>query len=306
MSQTQTEAKDQAESLVVPIVQKTRGSKVESVTRLTGGVVNQVFLIKCRTENLVLRMNADCLPIYVKEEWAMAQAKANAVSVPAVFAVGEIDSVSYMLMEHEPGVMLSTFTGNRKKAFFELGRQAKLTNSIKVQGFGFHLDWSGRSPVFTKSWSEVVKEEQEMLFSTNALANMGALSKGQVIAAEKFLAARYDWQPEPRLCHGDLNANNVLVHKDEIVILDWTQTKGGAAPFFDLAGLSMKDPGEFEALCLGYGLTASQIAEYRKDFERVCLTDVLRAAVWAHQVKHPQIEKFVRDVQESYDKILAR
>jgi hypothetical protein len=68
----------------------------------------------------------------------------------------------------------------------------------------------------------------------------------------------------------------------------------------------MNHTGEFKALCSGYGLTEARLGDCAVDLQRVALKDVLRAAAWAYNVHHGQIDKFVGEVREIYCKIFAR
>ena len=295
-----------AHQIVLDILRQTlRGGIPGSISKLTGGVVNQVYRVTTTEEQLVVRFNADSLAVFQKERWAMQKASEVGARVPEVFAVGEVENQSFMLMEYVPGVMLSDYRGDREAAFSELGRQTRLINDTPVTGFGFHLDWSVKDdPVFTETWADLCDSEHRMIFGNNALITMGALTADQDSRVRDYLAPLESWNIHPSLCHGDLNSNNVLVQADgNIVILDWTQVKGGASPFYDLSRLSFQDADDFRAMCFGYGLSERQISNQRDDMHRVALKDVLRAASWAFSVQHPELEKFSRDVQELYNRI---
>ena len=293
------------ETLVRQAVFNLTGEHVQSIKRLTGGVVNQVLLVATHSGHLVFRCNTDSLPCFLKEQWAMKTASAHGVLVPEVLEVGEVAGTTFMVMDYKPGTMFGDFQGDRKRAAVEIGRQLRLINSIEVDGFGFHLDWSAGAPVFTETWQAVRRGEDEMIFGSDALIAMGALSAEQFSKARLFLDQMNAWRFPPRLCHGDPNPNNFIVQEDGgVVVLDWTQVKGGVAPFYDLARLSLEDAGEFKALCSGYGLTDAQVAEYAVGMRCIALTDELRAAAWAYGVQHPLLPKFAQNAQRRYRLIL--
>jgi fructosamine-3-kinase len=281
------------------------GESVVAITKLHGGVVNQVFSVATEHHRYVLRLNQDSLAVFLKEQWAMAQASKKQVRVPQVFVVGETDGISYMLMEQAPGVMLSQYSGDRERAFVNLGAQVRRLHQIQVEGYGFDLDLTDiEHPRFREDWAEVIRGEHEMTFANPSLLEMGALNQNQIEAAIEFLKPMAMWQYPAMLCHGDLNLSNVLVDENgEVTILDWTGAKGGPALLFDLSGLSMKNPAEFAAFCHGYGLSNEQRSELKSDWQRIALKDVLRAAAWGYSVKHEQLAKFAADVQEIYRKI---
>jgi fructosamine-3-kinase len=300
-------SREKTADLIGQVVRSSRGKSVTSIAKLHGGVVNEVFLVATDEERLVMRLNEDSLTVFLKEQWAMTRARERHVQVPEVFDVGEIEGLSFMLMAHAPGVMLSQLSRERDRAFTALGEQTRRIHEVNVEGFGFNLDLSDPlRPRFTETWADLVRGEHEMIFANSSLLEMGALNAQEIAAAIEFLEPMSQWQHPPALCHGDLNLTNVLVDDvGAVTILDWTQTKGGAATLFDLAGMSMKNPSEFEALCLGYGLNASQQEELRSDWQRIALKDVLRAAVWSYSVKHEQFARFAADAQEMYRKVFS-
>jgi fructosamine-3-kinase len=285
------------------VVERELGSPADQVTPMTGGVVNFVFKAEMPGTAVVVRMNRDSLSVYRKEQWAMAQAAAAGANVPTVHAVNSYLGHDYMLMSLAPGYHLAQHRGDVSAVVRRLGEQARLVNDIPVRGFGFHLDLSGDPPAFTQSWSELVATEQDWIFGSDALREMGALDAAAIAWARAFLAPLHEVSPEPRLCHGDLHPGNVLVTPDgQPILLDWTGCKGGWAPIFDLSRFCATAPGYASAFAAGYGLSPQEYRALESDLLRMDLTDNLRAAVWAFGVKHEQMPKFVEDARKSMER----
>lgn len=275
-----------------------------SLTRLTGGVVNQVFRVGTPRCSLVVRTNSDCLDVFRKEEWAMRQAEERGVNVPSVFFVGERRGLCYMVMSDIRGQTLDKFDGDRQSALVELGRQIRLINSVAVDGFGFGFDRAQKR--FTSTWHEVVQHEQEWIFGSKAML-LPVLGQAGLAECRTFLAPMYDWNLSPRLCHGDINPGNVIVADDgRVFIIDWTLSKGGPAALYDLSTLSVSDRAEeFAAVCRGWGISDTEREAMLSDLHRVALTDVLRAAAWAYSVNHPELARFQLDVRAVFAKTLS-
>ncbi|HEY9733450.1 MAG TPA: aminoglycoside phosphotransferase family protein [Drouetiella sp.] len=276
--------------------------------RLTGGVVNDVFRVSTTGESFIARFSPDSLRVYQKEEWAMNRVATAGVRTPRVFGVGEDKNLSYMFLEDMGGRTLADMTGDRSLALEKLGKQIALTNSIKVKGFGFWVDLSDpEKPFFTESWRAMRAAENKFIFDGEPLVKLGALTSRENQEAKKFLQPMINWNYEPRLCHGDVNLNNAILRDNgEVAVIDWTQVKGGVAPFFDLANLSAKIPTEFPSFLKGYGLSPRQYASRIDSYQRVLLTDSLRAGSWAQQTSHPEAHKFVADIRSAYESIVGR
>lgn len=288
---------------VAEIAESVGLGKAQSVSRLTGGKVNHVFLVQSKTARKVLRLNTACREVFAKEKWAMEQARQAGVTVPEVFALGQCLGYDYMLLSFEEGEPLSSFTGDKERAIFALGRQASLINSVAVEGYGYHLVLGAR-PRFSATWKEAVTGELLMTFEHSACVKTGALSEAENQKCRVFLEAILDFDFPARLCHCDLNEHNVLVQDGgRLVILDWTQAKGGAAPLFDLARHSIKEPSWFDAICEGYGLSPSQRLAYATNFHRIALADKMRALAWAFSNEHPRLCEFIADVRSVYSQV---
>lgn len=280
---------------------------VLGATRLQGGVVNNVYRIETTGKPFIARFCPDSLSVYQKEHWAMDTAASRGVITPRIFKVGDEGTTSYMLMEDVGRRTLADLEGDRGEALQKLGKQIALTNGIKVEGFGFSLDLSNpQKPFFTQSWKTMKAGENRYIFDGGPLVKLGALSAKENLEAQKFLQPMLDWNFEPRLCHGDVSLNNAIMRDDgAVAVIDWTQAKGGVAPYFDLARLSTEIPAELPSFLKGYGITPQQFASQSQNYQRVALTDVLRAGSWAQRTSHSEPQKFVADIRKLYESVIG-
>ncbi|HEY9676613.1 MAG TPA: aminoglycoside phosphotransferase family protein [Drouetiella sp.] len=279
---------------------------LRSVKRFSDGVVNRVYLVSAKHGKFVARLNEDCLVTFKKEAWAIERASKFGVIAPKVFGVGEIGNTGYMVMEYVSGKNFSDVKRNRRKALNDFGRQTKLINSIEVGGFGFFLDW-GDEITFKETWSETCEVQHKFIFGNSDLVQMGALTNEEQNRVIDFLAPMNDWKYPPMLCHGDVSTGNVIVKPDgTVVVIDWTQVKGGVAPYYDLAGLSEKlTDADFREFLQGYGMSPEEFAADRMNYRRIRLCDVARGASWAHQVKHSNPDRFIEEVRQVYHSIFG-
>lgn len=280
---------------------------VVGATKLQGGVVNNVFRIETTGNSFIARFCPDSLNVYQKEHWAMDMASLHGVRTPRIYRVGEDGQTSYMLMEDLGRNTLADLTGDRGEALHKLGKQIALTNGIKVEGFGFSLDLNNpHKPFFTESWKAMKAGENRYIFDDEPLVKLGALSAKENQEARKFLQPMLDWKFKPRLCHGDVSLNNAIVQEDgAVAVIDWTQAKGGVAPYFDLARLSTKIPTELPSFLKGYGISPQEFASQSQNYQRVALTDVLRAGSWAQRTGHSEPHKFVADIRQLYESFIG-
>ena len=280
---------------------------VSSFEQFAGGVVNSVFRVVGKNGTFVARLSKDSLETYRKEAWAMNQASQAGVCVPEVFGLGDLPETSFMVLEHiDRHSCVAEMTEGRTAALVELGRQAKLVNSIDVEGFGFFLNWNRPTPTFTQTWSSARTAEELFVFEDDDLLAMGALTVKEQARVMRFLQPMWSWYVEPKLCHGDLNLGNAIATTDgKVAMIDWTQAKGGIAPYYDLAVLSESNSADFQSVALGYGLTTEDFENDRQNYQRIALMDVLRAGAWANKVKHPDLHKFISDVRRAFESMSA-
>ncbi|GGW84153.1 fructosamine kinase family protein [Salegentibacter mishustinae] len=106
-------------------------------SRLTGGDINDVFLITSEEKKQVVKINnAEKFPGMFEAEKAGLEAlqKSKVIDVPNVLGMGEIENTSYLLLEYkESAVKSSTF-------WTDFGKQMANLHKTTSEEFGFHQD----------------------------------------------------------------------------------------------------------------------------------------------------------------------
>ena len=226
------------QAAISEIFKRERGDVPLDIQPLHGGVVNAVFSVQLPDRNFVIRLKEDSLAVYRKEKWVMECAAVAGVKVPEVFAVGQSETLSYMIIEKIEGVPGSAYKGDPTPLLRELGRMARIVNEIEVEGFGFHLEMQP-TPHFTESWQDMMSWEKEFIFGTDTLLSIGALNKQKFERAQRFLEPMQHWKFPPRLSHSDISLENMMLSNEGVVyLIDWTQAKGSPAPYFDIGNFA--------------------------------------------------------------------
>ena len=106
-------------------------------SRLTGGDINDVFLITSEEKKQVVKINnAEKFPGMFEAEKAGLEAlqKPKVIDVPNVLGMGEIENTSYLLLEYkESAAKSSTF-------WKDFGKQMANLHKTTSKEFGFHQD----------------------------------------------------------------------------------------------------------------------------------------------------------------------
>jgi hypothetical protein len=181
-------------------------------SRLTGGDINDVFLITSEGKKLVVKINnASKFPGMFAAEKAGLEAlqKPSVIDVPNVLGIGEIDSTAYLLIEFRESAAKNT-------DFWEtFGKQMAALHKTTSIEFGFHQDnYIGSLPQRNnKKTSAADFYISERLEPQLKLAK----DKGYDLGVEKsffrnILAIIPD--EKPALIHGDLWGGNYLVNAE--------------------------------------------------------------------------------------------
>ncbi|SKB75438.1 hypothetical protein SAMN05660776_2842 [Salegentibacter holothuriorum] len=178
--------------------------------RLTGGDINDVFLITAGDKKQVVKINnAEKFPGMFAAEKAGLEAlhKPKVIDVPNVLGMGEIENTSYLLLEYkESAAKSSTF-------WKDFGKQMAALHKITSEEFGFHQDnYIGSLPQKNKSTKSAVdfyisqRLEPQFKLAKDTGYDLGVTKSffrniSEIIPDEK-----------PALIHGDLWGGNYLVN----------------------------------------------------------------------------------------------
>jgi len=223
---------------------------------------------------------------YEKERWVMEKARACGVPVPSVLAVTGTESHVYMILTHISGVSGIEYAGDRIHIWRQLGRYARVINSIKSEGLGGRLiDSCGDR--FAQSWVQWVEEELRRLFKDDRFVRWGILSSRQVCQAKNKLETFLEWSFEPTLNHGNLSLENTIVDDcDALAIIDWGNAMSHRSPHFDLAEVCLwnKDLQVVEGFREGYGISHREFEDMKSEIAVLQLWRVLDCINWSLKV----------------------
>lgn len=186
---------------------------------LSGGDINEVFLLKCEEENLVVKINnSDNFPGMFTAEAKGLKLLENSKSfrIPKQLATGTVGKDSYLLMEY-------IATGNKSDDFWEefAGKLVKLHKTTQPQ-FGLDLNnYIGSLPQrngFCDKASEFYISQR--LVPQFELANRNGFQFHNLDQFYKNISEEIP-EEKPSLIHGDLWGGNYMVStKSEAVLID--------------------------------------------------------------------------------------
>lgn len=290
MTATHPTEEQQAAALVSGCLQE----PVQSVMPIVGkGIVNRVFIVRTAQAEVVVRMREDALSDYRKERWCLEQAAARGVPGPSVLALGEAETVAYLLQSRVPGENGEDRPDAAEHLWREIGRYARAIETIPVTGFGEELTDPERG-VFGDShvsaWRDFVTYNIESLTDTDPLLQLNVLTRAQSSQARRLFEEIRDREFSIGLHHGDLSLKNTHLAADGTVyLLDWGSAAADLSPQAALMNvlkshLLTNDPDAagFRAFLAGYGLSPSAFEAMRPELDTLLLLrafDLVRYAL---------------------------
>lgn len=266
------------------------GSGKLLITALAGGLTNQVFRVRHAEGNFIVRLGGDSSKIsdFMKEQWAIATARAQGVPAPEVLQVGnEPAPVSYMISRQSTG-KVATDHPKRLHIVRELGAYAAKIHSIPTEGFGCTFDWSHNKLTRNKTWREFLESELKIEERLALLERYKMLDAARAKRLRSILESVGANGKATALSHGDLRLKNVLVNeKGKILcILDWENCMSNLAPEWDLA-LALHDLSidAKQELLAGYGLTGAQISAMSPAWKAITVINYARTVQSAGEKK---------------------
>lgn len=255
---------DRGRRMVRQLVEHYFDSKPTRLKHRGAGKSNTVFEVHHPKGDLIVRVapGTTGLDSFLKEQWSVERARDAGVPVPEILEVGQgLIPNPYMIQRLLKGNS-ATDHPDRLMIIREMGKYARLINSIPTEGYGNTFDWSSNRLSFNKTFAEFLEQEYD------SDGRIQTLKKHKMIdsAQAKRIAAVLDQASKGRsashLAHGDLRLKNVLVDADgEIMsVLDWDNCCASVAPAWDLA-IALHDlsiDGK-EAFVEGYGLTPAEL-----------------------------------------------
>ena len=193
------------------------GFELASYSALSGGDINEVFLIESSSEKFVIKLNhATRFPGMFNAEKIGLETlrKADVIDVPKPIMTGKVDSQSYLALEYKnPGKQTSDF-------WEVFGEQLANLHQVTSSTFGLETDnYIGSLPQYNEKRNSAAEFYIEMRLEPQIKM---ASDKGfQLNISDRFYSNCQETIPdEPSsLVHGDLWNGNYLVNSEGLPCL---------------------------------------------------------------------------------------
>lgn len=191
------------------------------VQRLTGGDINDVFLVEINHERVVVKKNEERrFPGMLEKEFrALVYLRENSPArYPNAIESFVANGFQYLLLEYvEPA-------NNSDKGQRSLGRLLAQQHAVSNEFFGWEEDnyigsLSQQNDMMS-SWSDFYAE-QRLLFQAKMAFDSGVVDRTFVTKMERFCSKLPELFPQekPALLHGDLWGGNYFIGKNDIPLL---------------------------------------------------------------------------------------
>ena len=241
------------------------GKRPARVRRLSGGLNNHVFEAQLGRDELVVRISDDPakLQTFIKEQWAVRQARRERVPTPEILEVGNtVIAKPYMISTKVLGID-ATCWPHRLETAREMGHYAAKINSISTKGYGMVFDWSRNTLSKNKSWRQFLEDELKIDERVEILARRRLMRDRDLKSLRQKINDLKSWHGQPALTHGDIRFKNVMLDEAGKIraILDWENCSSNLAPHWELS-IALHDLciDEKEAFLEGYGMSPRQYA----------------------------------------------
>ena len=256
----------QMKELAQTVIAHHFGSKPQRIIHKASGLSNFVFSVVHPEGRFIVRISPEPTRIhsFIKEQWAQEKARQAGVPTPEILEVGnEIIGHAFMISRTVEGAE-ATHHPDRCKILHEMGRLAKLINSIPTTGFGSTFDWSSNQLSHNTKWADYLEKELRISSRLETLEKQCSLSSSQIKKLRRTLECIGSGNPKTVLNHGDIRLKNVMVNEAGKItaILDWEHCTSNVAPQWELSlalhDLSIDEKQEFLD---GYELPEKEIVE---------------------------------------------
>ena len=232
-------------ALIERWVRAATGSPITSAVRITVSQVNEVYdVLAAHEQRIIVRISHQADPRFVAERWALDAARALGVPTPRVLLIDRVEDVgpdanpvTVCVENKRPGVPLRTLldAGRRPtRAIAELGELVALIHQVRVTGFGY---LSAERQAWDIPFSAVMLDLLERRTALHRAAkhwDVPIAWVNQGLAALDASRSQYAWN-DPRLVHGDLGVDHILVSDDHVSgVIDFQECSGNH-PVLDLA-----------------------------------------------------------------------
>lgn len=242
------------------------GKPATRIQDCSGGLTNAVFRVAHPEGSLIVRIGADSSRIdhFLKEQWAIARAKAAGAPTPEVLEVAAAAIERPYMISREVRGHPGHERIDREAILRRLGECAAQIHQVRTADYGATFDWSANLLSRNATWKAFLKEELHAWKRLAFLEEKDFLSARIAKALRSTLREFAADATQPTLSHGDLRLKNVLTAKDGSIkaVIDWEDCISAINPAWDLA-IALHDLSidEKEAFLEGYGLDPAALTE---------------------------------------------
>nr|MBC9203953.1 aminoglycoside phosphotransferase family protein [Paenibacillus sp. PL91] len=290
--------------------------QVKSSYQIIGkGFVNQVCVVETESRKVVVCMNnTGTYPSYIKEKWCIEQAAALGIPGPEVLTIDIVDETAYMIQAFVDGDNGLDSTVLKSDVWRQLGKYAKLINSIQVKGYGENLidpvHGEFHSPSHAGSdgsWLGYVQYNINSLTESDRLIELGVITQMKSQRVRKLFENLKKGTFRFGLNHGDISLKNTIVNQTgQVILLDWgnaeVRTVHGDIISVMQCQILDGDPniGEFKAFLDGYGISVEDLADMR----HLLLLRAFDNLRWAIDRSPDQVESYAAIAKQVVDMIM--
>jgi aminoglycoside phosphotransferase (APT) family kinase protein len=236
------------------------GKRPTRIKRLTGGLNNHVFEGRIGRDDFIVRISDDAakLQTFIKEQWAVRQARRVRVPTAEILEVGNtVINKPYMISTKVEGIDATRWP-QRLETAREMGCYAAKINTIPTHGYGLVFDWSRNTLSKNKSWKEFLDDELKIDERVDLLASRRLMKTNDLKKLRHNIGELRQWRGRPALTHGDIRFKNVVLDEAGKIraILDWENCTSNRAPQWELS-IALHDlcVDEKENFLQGYGMS---------------------------------------------------
>lgn len=302
--------------LAASIAASVLGEAVLDTTPIIGkGSVNAIVVVCTAAQQVVVRMNTDqaALDEYHKEQWCIEQAARYGIPGPQVIAVGQWQTVAYMLQAYIAGTPGGE-SGDTTRIWHRLGQYAHVIHAIPVTGWGEQLADASRGHFhapkhhdFDDSWPSFVAYNMHSLTADDPLLSLSVLTPTQLRQIKTLFESLLSCTFTFGLNHGDLTTRNTVVDPSGSVhLLDWGSARVQLVPQWDIVQLltthlldGTPTTSELHAFLRGYGISAEAFSNMYEQVSTLMLLRAFDTLRWAidQQPQHiPAYAEYARKV----------
>jgi aminoglycoside phosphotransferase (APT) family kinase protein len=227
------------EETVSIVAQHHFGKTPKKITQLTTGLANFVYEVDMGGEKYIFRLSDLPLKLgyFLKEQWAVGQARERGVPAPDILEVGnEVVPNPYMIV-HKVGGINALEHGDRTKVIHDMGKYAAIINTIPTTGFGHVFDWSSNKLSKRETIKDFIEKEWDAPARIQILEEFDMLTKNQFKKLRDILKEMESWDQSPTLNHCDLRLKNILINDEGNIsaVLDWENCISFMSPHWEIS-----------------------------------------------------------------------